>query len=270
MKHAVFSLFSAVAFLALASVSIATASDIVAQPIGMANPASVFCARSGGVSTIQKESRGEVGFCKLPDGRSVEEWEFFRNSTHDIVATSVPAKDGSTEIDAKYPAFRNPVFARFNRGISFYVTDIIREVKSAANIPDSEGSKHTVFHSSFETHESTNTVSAVIFTETYLGGAHGVEDIRVFLSRKDGKALTFRKFLFNNQESLQTFAFRTQLEMIKKYPDLGKKNFVQATDAKWSNFTRVAIDGEEAIVYFTTYTLGDRVDGSQNVRVSLK
>jgi len=58
--------------------------------------------------------------------------------------------------------------------------------------------------------------------------------------------------------------------MIKKYPDLGKKNFVEATDAKWSNFTHVAIDGEEAIVYFNTYTLGTRPDGSQNVRVSLK
>jgi uncharacterized protein len=44
----------------------------------LANPASVFCAKSGGKSEIRKGPRGQYGVCRLPDGRVVEEWAYFR------------------------------------------------------------------------------------------------------------------------------------------------------------------------------------------------
>jgi putative hemolysin len=44
----------------------------------LANPASVFCVKSGGKSEIRKGARGEHGVCRLPDGRVVEEWTYFR------------------------------------------------------------------------------------------------------------------------------------------------------------------------------------------------
>ena len=46
--------------------------------IGMANPASVFCVQQGGTLRIVRTAQGEHGMCKLPDGREVEEWAFFR------------------------------------------------------------------------------------------------------------------------------------------------------------------------------------------------
>lgn len=49
------------------------------QPIGMANPASVYCEKLGGKSVIEKNSDGsEYGVCHLPDGSKVEEWELYR------------------------------------------------------------------------------------------------------------------------------------------------------------------------------------------------
>jgi putative hemolysin len=36
----------------------------------LANPASVFCAQSGGKSEIRKGPRGQYGVCRLPDGGS--------------------------------------------------------------------------------------------------------------------------------------------------------------------------------------------------------
>ena len=39
----------------------------------LANPASVFCAKSGGKSEIRKGPRGQYGVCRLPDGRVVDE-----------------------------------------------------------------------------------------------------------------------------------------------------------------------------------------------------
>jgi len=44
----------------------------------LANPASVFCAQSGGKSEIRKNARGQYGVCRLPDGRVVDEWKYFR------------------------------------------------------------------------------------------------------------------------------------------------------------------------------------------------
>ena|SRR5262245_53028587 len=43
----------------------------------LANPASVFCAKSGGKTEIRKGPRGQYGVCRLPDGRVVDEWPTF-------------------------------------------------------------------------------------------------------------------------------------------------------------------------------------------------
>jgi putative hemolysin len=47
----------------------------------LANPASVYCVDQGGRVDIVDEAGGQVGYCELPDGRRVEEWEYYRSST---------------------------------------------------------------------------------------------------------------------------------------------------------------------------------------------
>ena len=48
---------------------------------GIANPASTFCVEQGGTVEIVDENGGQVGYCNLPDGTRVEEWEYFRQMT---------------------------------------------------------------------------------------------------------------------------------------------------------------------------------------------
>lgn len=48
---------------------------------GIANPASTFCVEQGGTVEIVDENGGQVGYCNLPDGTRVEEWEYFRTMT---------------------------------------------------------------------------------------------------------------------------------------------------------------------------------------------
>lgn len=45
-----------------------------------ANPASVFCIEQGGELDIVTEEDGEVGYCILPDGTRVDEWEYFEEN----------------------------------------------------------------------------------------------------------------------------------------------------------------------------------------------
>jgi uncharacterized protein len=45
---------------------------------GLPNPASVFCIKSGGKLEIRQGPSGEYGMCRLPDGREIEEWTYYR------------------------------------------------------------------------------------------------------------------------------------------------------------------------------------------------
>lgn len=47
----------------------------------LANPASVYCVVQGGRVDIVDEAGGQVGYCELPDGRRIEEWEYYRSQT---------------------------------------------------------------------------------------------------------------------------------------------------------------------------------------------
>lgn len=48
-------------------------------PLGMANPASVYCEKVGSRSVIEKNADGsEFGMCHFSDGRKIEEWALYR------------------------------------------------------------------------------------------------------------------------------------------------------------------------------------------------
>lgn len=48
-------------------------------PVGMANPASVYCVDKGGKLEIRTDKDGgQYGVCILPSGNECEEWKFFR------------------------------------------------------------------------------------------------------------------------------------------------------------------------------------------------
>jgi putative hemolysin len=47
--------------------------------VELANPASVFCEEQGGSVELVADGEGnQMGFCRLPDGTRVDEWEYYR------------------------------------------------------------------------------------------------------------------------------------------------------------------------------------------------
>ncbi|MFM8943652.1 MAG: DUF333 domain-containing protein [Actinomycetota bacterium] len=58
---------------------------------GIANPASVFCEEQGGTLEIVDEAGGQVGYCNLPDGRRIEEWEYYRSMNPEIFESGSPS-----------------------------------------------------------------------------------------------------------------------------------------------------------------------------------
>jgi putative hemolysin len=55
-----------------------TTSDSV---MGVANPASQYCLEQGGELDLVDETAGQVGYCILPDGTRIEEWELFNSQS---------------------------------------------------------------------------------------------------------------------------------------------------------------------------------------------
>ncbi|WP_255503989.1 DUF333 domain-containing protein [Moraxella sp. VT-16-12] len=52
------------------------------KTVGAANPASTYCVEQGGQSHIKTDKDGnQYGECHLPDGRVVDEWEYFRKNS---------------------------------------------------------------------------------------------------------------------------------------------------------------------------------------------
>lgn len=51
----------------------------------MANPASEFCVEQGGEVVMKNEDGDQVGYCKLSDGRLIEEWTFMNEHNGDKV-----------------------------------------------------------------------------------------------------------------------------------------------------------------------------------------
>jgi putative hemolysin len=83
-----FAVVSMVALMAAGSASCGADADPSDTTVGIANPASVFCVAEGGTVEIVDEADGQVGYCNLPDGTRVEEWEYFRSQSP--TATTAP------------------------------------------------------------------------------------------------------------------------------------------------------------------------------------
>ncbi len=68
------------------------AAEAAPPVVGMANPASVACVRSGGDSRTQTDADGsQIGYCHFPDGRVCEEWALFRDGRCVAPPANTPA-----------------------------------------------------------------------------------------------------------------------------------------------------------------------------------
>ena len=57
---------------------------------GLANPASEFCVEQGGTVEVVDDRSGQIGYCTLPDGTRVDEWEYYRAAHPDATDVTDP------------------------------------------------------------------------------------------------------------------------------------------------------------------------------------
>lgn len=80
------------------------------EPPAIANPASENCVALGGTVEIEETPEGQRGWCVLPDGRRVDEWELWRE-TQGAEGEGDPDGDGEGQ-GAEDPGATDPAAVR--------------------------------------------------------------------------------------------------------------------------------------------------------------
>ena len=81
------------------------AATVIETPVGIANPASVYCEKQGGkLEMRQDDSGGTFGMCVFSDGSTCEEWAYFRGECPP--ATPTPEKDSAALEQVKQSALK--------------------------------------------------------------------------------------------------------------------------------------------------------------------
>lgn len=64
----------------IAAVALAACTSSTSQEkrLGLANPASVYCASKGGTTEAVEGKSGAYSYCALPSGEKIEEWKLYR------------------------------------------------------------------------------------------------------------------------------------------------------------------------------------------------
>lgn len=60
-------------------------------PVGIANPADVFCHDQGGQVEMVTDDKGQHSMCVLADGEKIEAWQYFRQSQQKPIGMPNPA-----------------------------------------------------------------------------------------------------------------------------------------------------------------------------------
>jgi putative hemolysin len=94
-------------WIALGFVLIVTGCSVVREtdePIGLPNPASVYCEEQGGRDEIRTDDRGgQYGMCVFEDGSECEEWAYFRGECE-------PGSSNQDSLPVPTPRYVNEAF----------------------------------------------------------------------------------------------------------------------------------------------------------------
>ena len=93
--------------LIMLSLFVVFSSGCVQDSANMPNPASVYCEDEGGEIQMVATPEGSAGYCRLPDGRICEEWDYFNSGGSECTLLADYISDGQCKIDCIDDGYRD-------------------------------------------------------------------------------------------------------------------------------------------------------------------
>ncbi|MFA6297336.1 MAG: DUF3298 domain-containing protein [Candidatus Paceibacterota bacterium] len=115
---------------------------------------------------------------------------------------------------------------------------------------------------------SSSTISYVLETYQFTGGAHGGTNIATFTYDRKGKALGIGDIL-KSPDTLSKLSSASREYFYNKFPDQDKSQIDTGTEPTSDNFSTWYIDGDKIIFVFGQYSIGPYVLGIQEFPFSL-
>lgn len=243
----------------------------------MANPASVFCSKNWWDLNL------ETWDCTFRNGKSCNEWAFFRWECKSSVDSKYVAKDvivdkenNLAKIYLVYPKITNTVI---DAQVIKYMNTVVDDFSKNIGTGSLSTNWKNELDSSYEVNEVANILTLKLTIYEFTGWAHGTTTIKTFnFDAKTGRELIIRNSKFIKKVSDYS---------INYFTDLSEKNIINS-DKDWisewlqptfNNFSDWLITGyyrENGNTYlkfdfiFPQYQIAPYSDGIQTVHIDMK
>lgn len=197
---------------------------------------------------------------ETPPDSTEEETSWFMNEP----AKKVISEDTEVlTINASYPVFGS---GAIDSEIKSYVQKAISDFKTENSEPYPGQPVKNSFGTNYRVVEGPDTVSVIMNTETYTGGAHGNLVIKTFVYSKDGNHLSIGSFFKPGSDYLSKLSTLSRAKLAEK--SSGESWDEDGTAPLSENFGAFYI-GEtgKLIIIFQPYQVGPWVAGTPSVEI---
>lgn len=184
-----------------------------------------------------------------------------QNISSEVGSVRADEKSGNIFIKARYPVTNSSSANSYLR--DFVLGSIYNFKQDTAWINDLEESPLSLSLSiDYKVFQSSEYNSYVFTSDSYTGGAHGVQSTKTFVFDKSGRSLNIRDFV--QPEKLKDLSSNIQSELLK-YPNADKTWIQDGAGEKYSNFEVFYLDKENVVFVFDPYQVAPYSDGIKRV-----
>ncbi len=184
-----------------------------------------------------------------------------QNISSEVSSVRADERNGNIFIKARYPVTNSSSANSYLR--DFVLNSIYNFKQDTAWLNDLEESPLSLSLSiDYKVYQSDEYNSYVFSTDSYTGGAHGVQANKTLVFDKNGRNLNIRDFV--QPEKLKDLSDQIQSELLKQ-PNADKTWVQDGAGEKYSNFEVFYLDKENIVFVFDPYQVAPYSEGVKRV-----
>lgn len=248
--------------------------------INMPNPASVNCTKNSGKLEIKNNNDGsQYGVCTFPNGKTCEEWAFFRGECKannikvkvtnylpkTIKSKSIKKNTDTLELNVKYPILG---IKALDDNLKASIDKIISDFGPGEK---SEHWKSQLYIDYKISSYKKRFLSVRIYVYQFTGGAHGSQTlISKNYDLKTSKEITYNDIFSQDYDYLQAFWRNTEPQLTHLFKGRGQYDAAwlrEGSAPKSANYHDYYFSDKGVMIYFGQYQVAPYSEGTFEVPV---
>ena len=188
--------------------------------------------------------------------------------SQEVDKVSINQNTDHYSIDAVYPKTVSDSISLYFKS---YTEDQITEFKNDTSWVDdveSASSQSLTLDISYQFVPGANAQNYIFTTNSYTGGAHGMQTRRTFAFNKGGQLLTISNLFSNGIDGLNAFSKLVQKELLKR-EGADEAWIADGAGPKEENYSTFVINDDGVTVLFDPYQVAPYSDGAIDITIPL-